>query len=77
LLWATFQLINFLLFVEPWALKFNYDVDILVFFGHSFQNLGEILFNFLVTLLTSLFWQGREHIQPGWLRPYLLGLAEK
>jgi hypothetical protein len=26
-------------FVEAWALKFSYDVDILVFFGHFFSKI--------------------------------------
>ncbi len=40
--------------MEAWALKFSYDVDILEFFGHFFQNLVKLLFNFLVTLARSL-----------------------
>jgi hypothetical protein len=35
--------------VEVCSLKLRYDVDILVFFWPFFQNLGNILFNFLVT----------------------------
>ncbi len=31
--------------------KFSFGVDILVFMGHFFQKLGEILFSFLVTLV--------------------------
>ncbi len=33
-----------------WAFKLSFYVDILVFLGHFFQQLGEILFSFLVTL---------------------------
>ncbi len=35
------------------ALKFSFGVDILVVLGHLFQILGEILFNFLVTLVAT------------------------
>jgi hypothetical protein len=33
-------------FVEAWALKFSYDVDILVFFGHFFPKFGENFIQF-------------------------------
>ncbi len=39
--------------VDVWAFKLSFGSDILVFFGHFFQKLGVLLFNFLVTLLIS------------------------
>jgi hypothetical protein len=36
-----------------WPFKLSFTVHILVFFGQFFQILGDILFNYLVTLLTA------------------------
>jgi hypothetical protein len=38
-----------------WAFKLSFDVDNTVFLGHFFQKLGEIGFNFLVTLIVEVF----------------------
>ena len=39
-----------------WAFKLRIDVEILVFLGHFFQKLGEILMNYLVTLIVEHDW---------------------
>jgi hypothetical protein len=37
-----------------WTFKLSFNVDILTYFGHFVQTLGEILINFLVTLAKNL-----------------------
>jgi hypothetical protein len=52
-----------------WAFKLGFVVDTVAFFGHFFQNSGEILIYFLVTLEPRQAQRDATHVGPSgfWL----------